>query len=236
MESTTSPQEAATLLSNKQIEELCSFNTPTICNAIETFHVRPRLSGVTDTGIRCLFPNRKPIAGYACTAIVETARPPVEPRRVDRRDYWRYLQAAPEPKLLVVEDRSPEPGGAYWGEVNCTMHQSFGCLGLLTNGSVRDLDEVERLGFGLFASGIQVSHGFAHLEDFGRPVTIFGMEVRPGDLVHADKHGATVIPHEIAARVAAAARQVELDEKPMLAACRLSDPIEELDRLISREY
>ena len=101
---------------------------------------------------------------------------------------------------------------------------------------MRDLDEVERLGFHFFASGVQVSHGYAHLEDFNQPVKVFGMDVLPGDLIHADQHGAVVIPHEIAREVAEAAKQVDLSEKPMLAACKLADPLDELDRLISPEY
>jgi regulator of RNase E activity RraA len=116
------------------------------------------------------------------------------------------------------------------------MHQALGSLGVITNGTVRDLDEVERTRFHFFASGVQVSHGFAHLEDFDIPVEVFGMAVLPGDLIHADQHGAVVIPHEVAHEMAKAAREIEWSEKPMLAACRLEDPIDELDRLISPEY
>jgi regulator of RNase E activity RraA len=107
---------------------------------------------------------------------------------------------------------------------------------VITNGTVRDIDEVEKLDFGMFAAGLQVSHGYAHLEGFGEGVTVFGMRVASGDLVHADKHGAVTIPREIAHWVAEAARKVERDEKPMLAACRLADPIEELDKLVSAGY
>jgi regulator of RNase E activity RraA len=225
-----------TLLSAADLDALRRFSTPTIANAIETFRVRPRMTGVTGAGIRCFFPGLGPIVGYACTAMVETARPAREPRRVHRRDYWNYVLQMPGPKVSVIQDLSPVPGGAYWGEVNASMHRALGSRAVLTNGTVRDIDEVERLNFGFFASGLQVSHGYAHLEDFGQPVEIFGMQVNPGDLIHADKHGAVVIPAEVAAEVAAAARQVELSEKPMLAACQLDNPVDELDRLISPEY
>jgi regulator of RNase E activity RraA len=120
--------------------------------------------------------------------------------------------------------------------VNASLHKSLGSLGVITNGTVRDLEEVRRVGFHFFASGVQVSHGYAHLEDFDVPVEVFGMSVNPGDLLHADQHGAVVIPHEVAHAVAAAARRVETGEKPMLAACRLENPIDELDRLIPPEY
>jgi regulator of RNase E activity RraA len=183
-----------------------------------------------------MFPKLGSIVGYACTAAVETARAAVEPRKVNRKEYWHYVQTTPGPKVSVIQDLSPQPGGAYWGEVNASMHKALGSLAILTNGTVRDVDEVSRLEFGFFASGVQVSHGFAHLVSFNHPLEIFGMEVCPGDLIHADRHGAVVIPNAIAKEVAEAARRVEMSERPMLAACGLEDPLDELDRLISPEY
>lgn len=232
---TRRPTEAE-LLNSQEIEALRKFCSPTIANAVETFKVRSNLEGVTDSRIRCLYPGLGPVVGYACTAIIISSERPPQPRRVSRRDYWAYLRSFPGPRLSVVQDLSPTPGGAYWGEVNSTMHQALGSQGVITDGTVRDLDEVERLGFHFFASGVQVSHGYAHLEDFNQPVKVFGMDVQPGDLIHADKHGAVVIPHEIAREVAKAAQQFELNEKPILAASKLPDPIDELDRLISPDY
>jgi len=224
------------LLSAAECDELRAFCTPTIANAIEVFHVRPRLEGITGPDVQCMFPRLGPVVGYACTATILSNQPAAEPRKVNRRTYWEYVRSVQGPKLLVVQDLSETPGGAYWGEVNSTIHRTLGCQGVLTNGTVRDLNEVEPLNFHFFSSGVQVSHGWAHLEDYDRPVKVFGMLVRPGDLLHADQHGAVVIPHEIAKDVARAARGVELSEKPMLAACKLDDPIAELDRLIPKEY
>lgn len=223
-------------LAIEQLEELQQFPTPTIANAIETFHVRPRETGVTDSRMRCLFPNLGPVVGYACTATILSDRAPSVPRRVSRRNYWECIRSSGKPCISVVQDLSSVAGGAYWGEVNASLHKSLGSLGVITNGTVRDLEEVRRVGFHFFASGVQVSHGYAHLEDFDVPVEVFGMSVNPGDLLHADQHGAVVIPHEVAHAVAAAARRVETGEKPMLAACRLENPIDELDRLIPPEY
>jgi 4-hydroxy-4-methyl-2-oxoglutarate aldolase len=223
-------------LTAEQLQVLRHFPSPTIANAIETFHVRPHLSGVTGVGIHCMFPALGAVVGYACTATIMSDRAPSEPRRVSRRDYWEFLRAFGQPCISVVQDLSRVPGGAYWGEVNASMHKSLGSLGVITNGSVRDLDEVERIGFHFFASGVQVSHGYAHLEDFNLPVEVFGMSVSSGDLIHADKHGAVVIPHEIAYEVADAARRIELSEKPMLEACRLENPVDALDRLIPSGY
>jgi len=226
----------AEVLSSQELEALRRFCSPTIANAVETFNVRSNLEGVTDTRIHCLYPALGPLVGYACTATIISSERPPEKRRVSRRDYWEHLRTFPAPRLTVVQDLSSPPGGAYWGEVNSTMHKALGSQGVITDGTVRDLDEVERLGFHFFASAVQVSHGYAHLEDFNQTVTVFGMRVNPGDLIHADKHGAVVIPHEIAREVAKAAQEFELNEKPILAACKLDNPIDELDRLVAPGY
>jgi regulator of RNase E activity RraA len=202
------------------IDELRRFPSPTIANAVETVHSRPRMTGVTNSRIVCLFPTLGPVVGYACTATIISDQPPPEPRRVSRRNYWEYVRVSVKPCISVVQDLSPNPG-TYWGEVNSYLNKSPGSQGVITNGTVRDLDKVKRRGFHFFASGVQVSHGYAHLEDFD---------------VHADEHHAVVIPKEIVHDRAGAARRVEEVEKPMFAACRLENPIDELDRLISQDY
>jgi 4-hydroxy-4-methyl-2-oxoglutarate aldolase len=218
------------------IAALRRYTSPTISNAIETFNVRPWAEGYTNSRIVCVFPELGPLVGYACTAVIRSAELPSQPRTVNRRRYWEYLRAAPLPKLSVLQDLSDPPGGAYWGELNANIHLTLGSQGVITNGTVRDLEEVRRAGFHLFASGVHVSHGYAHLEDFNVPVEVFGMRVHPGDLIHADRHGAVVIPAEIAARVPDAAADVERGEKAILEACESSDPIGALDRVVSPEY
>lgn len=227
---------AGGFLSADELNRLRQFNSPTIANAVESFQVRPRMAGVTDARIRCLFPGLGAVVGYAVTARIASATPAAQPRTVSRKAYWEYVRSFPAARLSVVQDDSAEPGGAYWGEVNASIHRALGSQGVITNGTVRDLDDVEPLGFHFFASGVQVSHGYAHLEAFGEAVEVFGMRVNPGDLIHADRHGAVVIPHEVARLTADAAERVMIDEKPMLAACRLENPIGELDRLVSKEY
>ena len=219
------------------LERLRAFNTPTVANAIEVFDVRPRNEGFMRPEIRCVFPRLGVMVGYAVTLKIQSVTPGAKGAAIPASVHWQDIMKVPAPRVVVVEDLDDPPGlGSLWGEVNANMHRAMGCVGAVTNGSVRDLDEVERLGFHFFASGVQVSHGYAHLEDFNLPVKVFGMDVLPGDLIHADKHGAVVIPHEIAREVAQAAQRVELSEKPMLAACKLPNPIDEFDRLISPEY
>jgi len=226
-------------LSAEQLEELRQISSPTIANAIETFDIRPRLEGVTGPGVECLFPQHGAMIGYASTLAIHSNQPPAKVRRVHRKAYWEATRSKVGPLVVVAQDLSDSPGGAYWGDVNSHIHQKLGCVGVLTNGTVRDLDEVGRMAapFHFFAAGVSVSHGWAHLEDFDCVVKVFGMLVRPGDLIHADRHGAVIIPAEIAVEVAAAARKVEANEKPMLDLCRAPElDLEALDKLISAGY
>src|SRR5215469_4840000 len=225
------------ILTSEELEILRNISSPTIANAIETFDVRPRGEGYTNIGVQCFFPERGALLGYACTAMIHSGQPAASKRLVSRTDYWEYVGRAPYPKISVVQDLSAVPLGAYFGEVNANIHLALGSNGVITNGTVRDVDEVRGTNFSVFASGVSVSHGYAHLEDFNRSVMVFGMTVRPGDLVHADQHGAVVIPNAIASEVAAAAKALELAEREMIALCK-SDTfsIAALDKLISPEY
>lgn len=224
-------------LNEAELSALCNISSPTIANAIETFDVRPRAEGFTNAGIRCFFPERGTLVGYACTALILSAQPAARNRLVSRTRYWEYVSLAPPPKVSVIQDLSEAAGGAYFGEVNSSIHLALGSSGVITNGTVRDLSEVRKTGFQVFASGVSVSHGFAHLEDFNRPVKVFGMIVYPGDLIHADQHGAVVIPREIARQVVTAATEIERTERETIELCR-SDAfsIAKLDELVSSGY
>lgn len=237
MSSPTAKATREDFLAPQEVRSLHRFTSPTIANALEALGVTPQEAVYTNAGVRCLFPELGPMVGYACTAAILSAQPASNPRRVWRTEYWEYTRNSPEPRVTVVQDLSEQPGGAYWGEVNANIHRALGSLGVLTNGTVRDVEEVGPLGFHFFASGVQVSHGYAHLEDFNRPVRIFDILVHPGDLIHADRHGAVVIPREVARLVAAAAEEIERREKPMIALCKSPDfSIEKLDKLIPHSY
>lgn len=209
-------------LSPEQLDELRRYNTPTIANAIETFDVRPRHVGFLPHEIRCLLPEIGPIVGYAVTSQTrahphEGSVPPSDPIA----DYLRYVAAQPGPKIAVGQDLDEPPGlGAQFGEVTATIHQKLGCVGHITDGCPRDLDEVAALGFALFGRNPCVSHGYIRLVDFGKPVQIAGVTIHPGELIHADKHGVCLIPIEIAPRLAAACAKVEQMERPLLDHCR----------------
>jgi len=219
------------------IAALRRFSSPTVANAVETFNIRPRNAGCSTQQVRCIFPEHGVLVGFACTAAVMSGQPPDKPRRVNRREYWEYLAAAPTPKVLVMQDLTDPPAGAYWGEVNTNIHRALGCAGLVTNGSVRDLDEVRPQRFPMFAGCVTVSHAYAHLEDFGKAVKIGDLLIQPGDLIHADQHGFVLVPREIAEQVPEAAREVERKERLVINLCQSADfSIDQLDPLVHPDY
>src|SRR4051794_17223313 len=213
----------ADLLSAEQIEALKRYNTPTISNAIEIFNVRDRHLGFLPHRIRSLFPDLRPMVGYAVTSQTRAAKP-TEKGPDLTADYLRYVASRPGPKVAVGQDLDDPPGlGAQFGEVNATIHKKLGCVGHITDGCPRDLDEVHALDFGLFGLNPCVSHAYVRLVDFRKPVHLAGVEISPGDLIHADKHGVCIIPLDVAARLADACAEVERMEKPLLEYCRSDD-------------
>lgn len=215
------------VLSEAQLAELRKYNSPTVSNAIELFNCRPRHLGFLPHYIRCLLPDQGVMLGYAVTAQTRAlpAHEGEAPKGSDLlADYLRYVAAMPGPKVAVGEDLDITPGiGAQFGEVTALIHKKLGCVGHITSGCPRDLDEVAPLGFHLFGLNPCVSHAYVRLVDFGKPVRIGGVEIRPGDLLHGDKHGVCIIPHEIADKVAAACARIEAIEKPALEMCRQDD-------------
>ena len=218
--------DSGTRLTPNELRALRRYNTPTIANAIELFDVRPRHKGFLPHYIRCLLPDLEPIVGYAVTSKTKAAPPdPSEPKHPDLLgDYLRYVAAQPGPKIAVGQDLDDPPGlGAQFGEVTATIHQKLGCVGHITSGCPRDLDEVRALGFQLFGLNPCVSHAYVRLVEFDTPVQIGGVEIRTGDLLHADKHGVCLIPHVIAHRLAAACAEVERRERPILEYCLVDE-------------
>lgn len=211
-------------LSLEQIGELRQISTPTISNAIETFEVRPRNEGFMNPEIKCILPELGPMVGYAATGTYRASRPATEDENGMHKELWKHVLSIPAPRVVVVQDTDDPPCvGSLWGEVNGTIHKALGCVGTVTNGGVRDLDEVRAMGFHFFASNVIPSHAYVHVVDAGKPVTIGGLTVHPGDLLHGDQHGVVIIPHEIAAEVAGRAREVEENERKTIDFFRSPD-------------
>jgi regulator of RNase E activity RraA len=200
------------------LDRLRAFNTPTVANAIEVFDVRPRNEGFMRPEIRCIFPRLGVMVGYAVTLKIQSTSPAAKGTAIAASVHWQDVMKVPSPRVIVVEDLDDPAGlGSFWGEVNANMHRAMGCVGAVTNGSVRDLDEVEPLGFHFFASHIAVSHAYVHIVEVGTPVRVGGLTVRPGDLLHADLHGVTSVPLELAARIPEGVKVVDTMERQIIA-------------------
>jgi regulator of RNase E activity RraA len=202
------------------------YDTPTVCNVIELFDVRPRHRGFMDGRIRAMFPKMPPIVGYATTATFRSAREASEgdAYTLITKQVETFLQL-PEPRIVVFEDLDDPPLGATFGEVMCTVYKAFGCAGLITSGAARDLDQVEAIGFPCFASGVSPSHACCRIIDVHVPVRAGGLEVHPGDVLHADRNGVTNIPGDLVREVAlGCAKLVAAEEEVIGYARRAKSP------------
>lgn len=207
-------------LTRQQLQELRDFDTPTVWNALEGFKLRPNTEGFSYPGLCLRTPQEKPIVGYAATAKVSGLELPTAEQKEMMFLLFGDILNMDEPAIAVVQDIDVRPIGSFWGEVQATTFMALGAVGTLTLGGVRDLSEVGALGFYLFSTEIMVARAESHLVDRNCPVEICGMKVNPGDLLHADRHGATVIPAEVAPRLAEACRRVEKAEMSVLGPCR----------------
>ena len=176
---------------------LRSVDTPTVCNAIEAAQGKRGFNNFTKATMVASAPEEKSVVGYALTAKIAATSAPeesTESLKERRMAYYKYMAEGQRPSVAVIEDCDfPNCVGAFWGEINTTVHKGFGVSGVVTNGVVRDLDDLPT-GFPVIAGSIGPSHAFVHVREFGKPVSVFGLEVEEGDLVHADRHGALVIP------------------------------------------
>jgi 4-hydroxy-4-methyl-2-oxoglutarate aldolase len=208
-------------LTAEELERLRSYDTPTIANAIETFNIQPRTAGFITPEIKCIYPNLGVMIGYAITARVRASV--ANTASYSRHAWWDALAAAQTPSVVVIEDIDQPPVGAFWGEIQANIHGALGCVGTVTNGGVRDLREVEALGFQYYAGSVMVSHAYIEMLDFGKPVNVGGLTVSPGNLIHADLHGVQVIPLQIAREIPAVCEKLAAKERTIFALCQSPD-------------
>lgn len=204
------------------LEKLRQLDSCTVANAIETFGVRLRNAGFADSTVRCVFEDFPPLVGYAATVRVRTADPPMEgDSYYYRLDWLDHVLSVPSPRVLVVEDLDHDPGlGSFIGDVHANILRALGCIGVVTNGAVRNVEAARELKFHMFARNLTVSHAFAHVFDFGGPVVVGQMQARPGDLLHGDRHGVQTIPLEIAQQIPAVAKRMSGEEREIIEFCR----------------
>jgi regulator of RNase E activity RraA len=212
-------------LSPSQLHALRLLDSCVVANAIETFHDRLRNEGFADGGVRCLFPELDPMVGYAATIKVRGSLPPTMGGLYsDRTDWWDYVLSLPFPRVLIVQDTATHVGlGSFLGEVHMNILKALGCVGAVTNGSVRDLPRALGMGFQLFSGGVSVSHSYVHIVEFGTPVEIAGLRIKSGDLLHGDLHGFQTVPLDHAAEIPAIATRIKNRERPIIELCHSSE-------------
>ena len=207
-------------LTEAELDALRALDTPTVCNALEEIDSKYRRDGFTTEQLVCPFPGLPPIVGYARTATCRSVYPG-EKSGADATEhrvaYYSYVNDGDEPKISVIQDLDggQRGHGAFWGEVQSNVHKALGCLGVITDGCIRDIPDWAD-GFQALAGSIKPSHAHVHAVDFGCKIMVSGMAVSHGDLIHADQHGAVVIPLEAAREVPAAAARIAAKEKVIL--------------------
>jgi regulator of RNase E activity RraA len=215
------------MVTESQFAFLRSIDTPTVCNLMEIVAPERRGSFYTVKHLHCPFPDLPPMVGFAKTVTMR-ARDKVggASYMAKRMDYLDYVAAAPQPCIAVIEDLDDPAGyGAFWGEVQSNVHKALGCLGTITNGSIRDIPQIAE-GFQMLAGSLSPSHAYVHVAEFGMPVTIHGMVVKSGDLIHADRHGAIVVPVDTIDGMKDAADKLAATEAKIIAAAKSGKGVE----------
>ena len=205
------------------LADLQGIDTPTVCNALEVLVPERRGYGYTTEPLVCIRPELKPLVGLVRTATIRSAHPSdlsAEETAGLANAYYSYIDDGPKPSVCVIQDIDEQRGyGSLWGEVNSAIHAGLGCAGLVTDGGIRDIPDIAP-GFQMLAGRVIPSHAFVHVVDFGRPVNVAGMRARDGDLIHADRHGAVVIPHHVAENVRSVADKIASHERMIIEAAR----------------
>jgi regulator of RNase E activity RraA len=213
---------AERVFTREDLERLKEWDTPTICNGLEIVVPERRAIGFTVEPMVAAERKLPPIVGLARVGTIRAKEPP-RGKIADRLDWYDYVAATEFPTVAVLQDIDDRPGyGAFWGEVQSNVHKALGTLGCVTNGSFRDCDMLAP-GFQIIGGRIGPSHAHVHLVDFGKPVNIFGMQAGHDDVIHADFHGAVVIPAEAVKKLPDAIALVARREKVILDICASSD-------------
>jgi regulator of RNase E activity RraA len=208
------------------IRQLATYSTPTVVNGLKQLGVAPFEIVTFDRSIRCVSPSLGIAVGRAVTARISSSSDPRDGDGAPGQQLalWRHIESIPAPRFLVVQNVG-DPGGrgCFWGEVQSAIHVRLECRAGITNGPVRDIAEMEANGFQAFAGGVATGGAYFHHVEIGVPVTVGGVCVRPGELLHADNHGGVRIPDDVAARIPEAIRQVEASERRILDLCASDD-------------
>lgn len=215
------------MLTDDELNYLRRFDTPTIANGLELdeltkLHGQSRAEGFMSPKIRCILPELGIMNGYAATATIRASKPEDKDEpAASTIDYWKYIDSVPKPTVMVIHDLdAPNPVGSWWGEVNANVHRALGCVGLITDGGVRDLPIVREIGFHFFAAEVLVSHAYVHVVDFGKPVNVGGLTIESGDLLQGDEHGVIQVPESVQKLMGQACYDVFKSERALVEFCQ----------------
>lgn len=213
------------ILDDEVLHQLRRLDACALANAIETFDARLRNEGFVNHSVRSLFPELAPMVGYAATLRIRGSAPPtVNCAYPETTDWLEYITALPSPRVVVIQDTATQPGlCSLIGEVHMSILRALHCAGVVTNGAVRDIPAARSAGFHYFAGSVSVSHGYVHIVDFGQAVTIGGLQIKSGDLLHGDLHGVQSIPLALARLVPEVAAKISAREQTLIALCRSAD-------------
>ena len=209
-------------LTDALVADLQTLDTPTVCNALEVVAPKRRGYGYTTQPLVCIRPELPRLVAVARTASIRSVHPSDSATaRETSMGYYGYIDEGAKPSVVVIQDLdgAQRGYGSFWGEVNSNIHNGLGCQGVITDGSIRDIPDVAE-GFQMMADRVGPSHAFVHVVDYGRPVTVSGMRVVDGDLIHADMHGAVVIPWDVADQVKEAADLIARREAVIIEAAQ----------------
>jgi 4-hydroxy-4-methyl-2-oxoglutarate aldolase len=212
----------STTLTPEELHALRGLDACTLANAIETFHERLRNEGFVDHTVRCLFPELPPMLGYAATLRIRGSAPPTaDGVYQDRMDWWDYVLTLPAPRVVVIQDMATRPGlGSLVGAVHMNILRALNCIGVVTNGAVRDIPAAAQDGFHCFVGNIAVSHAYVHVVEVGTAVNIGGLSIHSGDLLHGDLHGVQSVPLAIAGALPQVAARIIARDAALIALCR----------------
>ncbi len=225
-------------LTQNEIDSVATMQTCAVSNAIESLNIRSRIEGFMTPDIKSMFPDMGSMAGFAVTAVIKASTPPSDNMNYSRVERVDEILKIPGPSVIAMKDLDhPFVIGSFWGEVQSAIHSSLDCVGVVTDGGVRDLDEMQEWGFNAFASTALVSRANVHLVEANIPVTIGGVTVNPGDLLLGDKHGVISIPKEIAKDLPDAIAKVEAGEREIIDVCKAQNfSPEKLKDILRQRY
>ena len=225
-------------ITGEQLRQVSSMQTCAVSNAIESLNIRSGTEGFMSPDIKSMFPEMGSMAGFAVTAVIKASTPSSENMNFSRVKWVDEILSIPGPRVIVMKDLDhPNVIGSFWGEVQSAIHTSIDCVGVVTDGGVRDLDEMKEWGFNAFATNALVSRANVHLVEANIPVTVGGVTVNPGDLLLGDQHGVISIPKEIVGSLPEAIAKVEAGEKEIIDVCKAQDfSPEKLKDILRQRY